>query len=134
MRTPRFVESQARRLAQNKFQSIYRDGAGDLYGLEGPVYYTMGRMFDAPESLQAKLLVQEFCAAAFGKSAQSMVAFYDQLYHGIELYSEYLGTRSPAWVYVNIYGQRRKHLTDPFQFLGFIYTPNLMTSLETQLS
>ena len=134
MRTPRFVESQARRLAQNKFQSIYRDGAGDLYGLEGPVYYTMGRMFDAPESLQAKLLVQEFCAAAFGKSAPSMLAFYDQLYHGIELYSEYLGTRSPAWVYVNIYGQRRKHLTDPFQFLGFLYTPNLMTSLETQLS
>lgn len=134
MRTPRFVESQARRLAKNKFQSIYRDGAGDLYGLEGPVYYTMGRMFDDPESLQAKLLVQEFCGAAFGKSAPSMLAFYDQLYHGIELYSEYLGTRSPAWVYINIYGQRRKHLTDPFQFLGFLYTPNLLTSLETQLA
>ncbi|MDB5341382.1 MAG: hypothetical protein JWN70_7001 [Planctomycetaceae bacterium] len=134
MRTPLYVESQARRLTRNKFHSIYRDGAGDLFGLEGPVYYTMGRMFDDPEKLEAKLLVHEFCSAAFGKSAPSMLAFYDQLYHGIELYSEYLGTRSPAWTYVNIYGQRRKLLTDPFQFLGFLYTPNLLTSLETQLA
>ncbi|MFM9961804.1 MAG: DUF4838 domain-containing protein [Planctomycetaceae bacterium] len=134
MRTPRFVESQVRRLTRNKFQSIYRDGTGDLFGLEGPVYYTMGRMFDDPETLSAKLLVQEFCGGAFGKSAPSMVSFYDQLYHGIELYSEYLGTRSPAWTYQNIYGQQRKFLTDPFQFLGFLYTPNLLTSLETQLA
>ena len=134
MRTPLFVESQVRRLAKNQFHSIYRDGAGDLYGLEGPVYYTMGRMFDDPEKLQAKLLVPEFCSAAFGKSAPSMLAFYDQLYHGIELYSEYLGTRSPAWTYHNIYGQRRKHITDPFQLMGFLYTPNLLLSLETQLA
>lgn len=134
MRTPLFVEAQAKRLSRNKFQSIYRDGSGDLHGLEGPVYYTMGRMFDDPENLRAKQLVHEFCGAAFGKSAPSMIAFYDQLYHGIELYSEYLGTRAPAWVYINMYGQRRKHLTDPFQFLGFLYTPNLLTALETQLS
>ena len=134
MRTPRFVESQAKRLTLNKFQSIYRDGPGDLYGLEGPVYYAMGRMFDDPEHLQAKLLVQEFCTAAFDKSSPSMIAFYDQLYHGIELYSEFLGTRSPAWVYHNIYGQRRKFLTDPFQFLGFLYTPNLLGSLESHLA
>jgi predicted negative regulator of RcsB-dependent stress response len=134
MRTPLFVESQVRRLARHKFQSIYRDGPGDLYGLEGPVYYTMGRMFDDPENLSAKLLVAEFCTAAFGKSAASMQSFYDQLYHGIELYSDYLGTRSPAWVYHNIYGQRRKHLTDPFQLLGFLYTPNLLASLESQLA
>ncbi|QDU29101.1 beta-D-glucuronidase [Anatilimnocola aggregata] len=134
MRTPRYVETQVRRLSRNKFQSIYRDGTGDLFGLEGPVYYTMGRMFDDPENLQAKLLVHEFCGAAFGKSAPSMLAFYDQLYHGIELYSEFLGTRNPAWSYQNIYGQRRKFLTDPFQFLGFLYTPNLLGSLETQLA
>lgn len=134
MRTPLFVESQVRRLTRNKFQSIYRDGTGDLFGLEGPVYYTMGRMFDDPENLSAKLLMQDFCGGAFGKSAPSMVSFYDQLYHGIELYSEFIGTRSPAWTYQNIYGQQRKFLTDPFQFLGFLYTPNLLASLETQLA
>ncbi len=134
MRTPRFVEAQVKRLVANKIQSVYRDGPGDLYGLEGPTYYTMGRMFDDPEHLSAKSLMHEFCGAAFGKSAPSMIAFYDQLYHGIELYSEYLGTRSPAWTYQDIYGRRRKHLTDPLQFLGFLYTPNLLSSLEQQLA
>lgn len=134
MRTPLYVESQVRRLTQNKFQSVYRDGAGDLFGLEGPVYYSMGRMFDDPENLQAKLLVHEFCGAAFGKAAAPMITFYDELYHAIELYSDFLGTRSPAWVYNDIYGQRRKNLTDPFQLLGFLYTPDLLASLETQLA
>ncbi len=134
MRTPLFVETQVRRLVRNRIASVYRDGPGDLYGLEGPVYYTMGRMFDDPANLNASLLVKEFCSASFGKSSPAMIQFYDQLYHAIELYSDYLGTRSPAWVYHNIYGQRRKHLTDPFQLIAFLYTPTLLASLETQLS
>ncbi|WP_197442541.1 DUF4838 domain-containing protein [Lignipirellula cremea] len=133
MRTPLYVESQTQRLTRNHFRSIYRDGAGNLFGLEGPVYYTMGRMFDDPENLQAKVLLHEFCGAAFGKAASPMLEFYGQLYHGIELYSEYLATRSPAWTYHNIYGQRRKHLSDPFQLLGFLYPPGLLASLEKQL-
>ncbi len=133
MRTPLFVESQVRRLVRNRIASVYRDGPGDLYGLEGPVYYTMGRMFDDSINLNANLLVKEFCNASFGKASLPMNQFYDQLYHAIELYSDYLGTRAPAWVYHNIYGQRRKHLTDPFQLMGFLYTPNLLASMETQL-
>ena len=134
MRTPLFVEAQVKRLVRNNIQSIYRDGPGQLFGLEGPVYYTMGRMFDDPESNQAKDLVQEFCGAAFGKAASPMLRFYDQLYHGIELYSQHLGTRSSAWTYHNIYGKRRKHLSDPFQLLGFLYTPNLLASLDKELA
>jgi len=134
MRTPRFVEAQAKRLASNHIQSVYRDGPGALYGLEGPVYYVMGRMFDDPENSQAKDLVHEFCGAAFGRAAPTMLRFYDQLYHGIELYSEYLGTRCPAWTYHDIYGRRHKHLSDPFQLLGFLYTPTLLESLEKALA
>jgi hypothetical protein len=134
MRTPRYVEEQVKRLVNNRFRSIYRDGPGTLFGLEGPVYYTMGRMFDDPAQLQAKNLVHEFCEAAFGRAAGPMIQFYDRLYHGIELYSEFLGTRSPAWTYQNIYGQSRKFLTDPFQFLGFLYTPSLLAELEAQLT
>ncbi len=133
MRTPLFVEAQVKRLTANKIQSVYRDGPGDLYGLEGPTYYTMGRMFEAPEKLTAKGLVHEFCGAAFGRSAPAMISFYSQLYHGIELYSNYLGTRDPAWTYHDIYGKRRKHLTDPLQFLGFLYSPNLLQALERDL-
>ena len=133
MRTPRFVETQARRLFHSKVQSLYRDGPGALYGLEGPVYYIMGRMFDDPENIQAKVLMHEFCGAAFGKAGPRMLRFYDQLYQAVEPYSEYLGTRCPAWTYTNIYGQRRKLLSDPFRLLSFLYTPNLLESLEKQL-
>jgi hypothetical protein len=133
MRTPGFIETQAKRLVANRIQSIYQDGPGSLQGLEGPVYYTMGRMFDDVENNQAKVLVHEFCDAAFGKAAPPMLQFYDQLYHDIELYSRFLGTRDPAWTYTDIYGRRRKSLTDPLQFLGFFYTPTLMASLEAQL-
>jgi hypothetical protein len=134
MRTPGFIETQAKRLVENHMQAIYQDGPGTMQGLEGPVYYTMGRMFDDAERNQAKVLVHEFCDAAFGKAAPPMLQFYDQLYHGIELYARQLGTRDPAWAYTDIYGRRRKHLTDPLQFLGFFYTPALLSSLEAQLS
>jgi len=136
MRTPGFVEAQAQRLVGNKIQALYRDGPGALFGLEGPVYYVMGRMFDDPEHNHAKDLVAEFCEAAFGKgkAARPMLRFYDRLYHGIELYSDYLGTRAPAWTYHDIYGKRRKLLTDPFQLLGFLYTPDLLAALENELA
>jgi hypothetical protein len=134
MRTPRYVEKQVKRLVANHFQAINRDGPGALYGLEGPVYYTMGRMFDDAANSQAKDLVHEFCEGAFGKAAGPMLRFYDQLYDGIELYSEYLGTRCPAWSYTDIYGRRHKSLTDPFQFLGFLYPPRLLASLDKELT
>lgn len=136
MRTPLFVEAQVKRLVQNHVQGVFRDGPGGLYGLEGPVYYVMGRMFDDAEHLQAKDLVAEFCEAAFGKerAARPMQRFYDQLYHAVELYSDYLGTRAPAWTYIDIYGKRRKSLSDPFQLLGFLYPPKLLTALEAELA
>ena len=134
MRTPRYVETQAKRFVSNRIQAIYRDGNGALYGLEGPVYYTMGRMFDDAERNHAKDLISEFCGGAFGKAAPAMLRFYDQLYHGIDLYAEYLGTRCPAWSYTDIYGRGQKTLTDPFQLLGFLYTPTLLAALEKDLA
>lgn len=134
MRTPRFIEAQVRRLVRDHIHGIHRDGPGLLFGLEGPVYYVMGRMFDDPENLQAQELVDEFCLAAFGEASAPMQEFYDRLYHGIELYSEYLGTRSPAWAYRDLYGQPRKYLTDPFQLIGFLYTPSLLASLDEDLT
>ncbi len=134
MRTPRYVETQARRLAKHNIRSIKRDGPGQLFGLEGPVYYTMGRMFDDPENLRAKDLVHEFCGAAFGEVSGTMLRFYDRLYHSIELYSEYLGTRCPGWSYKTIYGRSKKYLSDPFQLLGFLYTPSLLENLENDLA
>ena len=93
MRTPGFVESQVKRLVANHIQAIRRDGPGQLFGLEGPVYYVMGRMFDDPEHNTAKELMSEFCDAAFGRSSWYMRSFYNRLYHAITLYSDHIGTR-----------------------------------------
>jgi len=134
MRTPAYVEAQAKRLATNRIQSIYRDGPGQLFGLEGPTYYVMGRMFDDPEQNAAKDLLPEFCDAAFGESAFSMRSFYHQLFHAIVLYSDHLGTRSDVWTYPPIEGSRRpKTVTDPFQLLAFLYSPNVLSALEADL-
>ena len=76
-------------------------------------------------------VAREHCTSRGGPwvfMTPAMVQFYDQLYQGIELYSEYLGTRDPAWHYKNIYGQSKRFVYDPFQLLGFLYTPTLLTS------
>jgi hypothetical protein len=134
MRTPGFVETQVQRLAANRIQAIYRDGPGQLFGLEGPVYYVMGRLLDDPEQHRAKDLLPEFCDAAFGRSAWYMRSFYDQLNHAITLYSDHLGTRCDHWTYQPLEGRPRKTVTDPFQLLAFLYTPNLLAALDADLS
>jgi len=138
MRTPGFVEDQVKRLAANHIQSLYRDGPGQLFGLEGPVYYVMGRMFDDPEKNAAKDLLPEFCEAAFGNKSAAfyMRSFYDQLYHAIALYSDHIGTRCDIWTYQALAGEGRprKTVQDPFQLIAFLYTPNLLTALDADLS
>lgn len=138
MRTPGYIEQQVQRLAVNRIQSLYRDGPGQLFGLEGPVYYTMGRMFDDPANNHAKDLLPEFCEAAFqNKSiAFSMRAFYDELYHAIALYSDHIGTRTDVWTYKPLPtdARGRKTVTDPFQLIAFLYTPRVLATMEGHLA
>ena len=134
MRTPRYVEAQTKRMFKYNVRGITRDEAGLLFGMEGPVYYIMGRMLDDPEHNQAKDLMYEFCGAAFGKTAAPMMSFYNQLYHGIDSYAEYFATHSQGWCYSDIYGRSQKTLTDSFQLIGFLYTPKLLAALEKDLA
>ena len=134
MRTPQYVEKQVKRLAANKIDSIYRDGNGHLFGNEGPVYYVMGRMCDDPENNKALELLPEYYQAAFGKAAAPMRSYYDQLYHAINLYSDHIGTRNDAWSYKTLEGRGRKTVSDPFQFIAFLYPPHVLSGLETELS
>lgn len=137
MRTPGYVEKQVKRLAANKVQAIYRDGPGQLFGLEGPVYYVMGRMFDDPEKNTAKELLPEFCEAAFQNKSVAfyMRAFYDELYHAIALYSDHLGTRCDLWTFQPVpgVGRPRKTVQDPFQLITFLYPPQVLANMESHL-
>lgn len=138
MRTPGYIELQVQRLAANKVQALYRDGPGQLFGLEGPVYYTMGRMFDDPANNHAKDLIPEYCDAAFPDKSIAfyMRAFYDELYNAIALYSDHIGTRTDLWTFkplpTDVRG--RKTVQDPFQLIAFLYPPRTLASLEAHLS
>ncbi len=135
MRTPLYVETAANRLMAANVHSISRDGNGGIaYGLEGPTYYTMGRMFDGPGIHTAKELVIEFVNAAFGKSAPAMMSFYDQLYKSLEIYSRYMATREDGWSYIDIYGRGHKHLSNPEGIIAFLYPMELIKALEKQLA
>ncbi|HBJ35277.1 MAG TPA: hypothetical protein DDZ51_11095 [Planctomycetaceae bacterium] len=138
MRTPGFVEDQVKRLAANRIQSLYRDGPGQLFGLEGPVFYVMGRMFDDPDQNSARELLKEFYEAAFidPSTVFYMRSFYDQLYHAIALYSNHIGTRCDVWTYQSVQGEGRprKTVQDPFQLIAFLYTPNMLAALDSDLT
>ena len=134
MRTPGFLEKQAKWFYKNDNRSIFRDGFGIAFGLEGPSYYIFGRMFDDPENLRAKDLMYEFCGAAFGEAGPTMRRFYDKINYHIELYSSYLGTHGIGWTYKDIYGRKHKSMKDPFRFLAFLFPPRLLNALEAELS
>lgn len=135
MRTPLYVENAAKRLMAAKVHSIARDGnGGTAYGLEGPTYYTMGRMFDGPGAHTAKDLVIEYVSAAFGKSASAMMSFYDQLFNSLEIYSRYMATREDGWSFVDMYGRGHKHLSTPESIIAFLYPVELIQGMEKQLA
>ncbi len=132
-RTPTYVEAQVRRFFKNHVQGVYRDGFGELFGLEGPVYYVYGRLFDDPAGGSAKVLLEEFYEAAFGPAAAPMRAFYDKLYRRLAPYSDQIGVCCPDWQYTDAEGRSRKYLEDGFQMLGYLYSPDVMTALDGDL-
>ncbi len=135
MRTPLYVENAAKRLMAAEVRSISRDGnGGAAYGLEGPTYYTMGRMFDGPGTHTAKDLVTEYVSAAFGRAATPMIGFYDQLYNSLEMYARYMATREDGWAFTDIYGRKHKHLSNPEQIITFLYPVELIQGMEKQLA
>ncbi len=135
MRTPLYVENAAKRLMAAHVHSIARDGNGGIaFGLEGPTYYTMGRMFDGPGAHTAKDLVIEYVSAAFGKSASAMMGFYDQLFNSLEIYARYLATREDGWSFKDMYGRGHKHLSTPESIIAFLYPVELIQGMEKQLA
>ena len=134
-RTPLYVENAAKRLMAANVHSIARDGNGGIaFGLEGPTYYTMGRMFDGPGVHTAKNLVIEYVSAAFGKSAPAMMSFYDQLFNSLEIYARYMATREDGWSFVDMYGRGHKHLSAPESIIAFLYPVELIQGMEKQLA
>lgn len=65
----------ARMYMSHGVHGIYRCGYGELWGLEGPGYYVFNRMLRNPGA-DVAATVREFCTAAFGTAAETMLRFY----------------------------------------------------------
>ena len=124
-RTPKHLELQAKRLAEHNVKGICKGGCSDLYGLEGPAYYTFGLMYDDPENNSSEALVDEFCTAAFGAAKEPAMRFYERLNKGIEYYSDDIGIRCLDW---------NTFTRDSFELIRVLYKPELMSALEADLS
>ncbi len=76
---PSFIPEQLNLFRKNRVHAIYRCGFGELFGLEGPVYYAYGQLAgDAGRELNSAL--DEYCERAFGPASADMRTFFDRLY------------------------------------------------------
>ena len=69
--TPRQAAEALRQLVACKVKGIYFCGAGENWGAEGPVYYTLGRLAADP-SLEWRAAVDEYCRLTFGQAGVTM--------------------------------------------------------------
>jgi hypothetical protein len=121
--TPQSVGVQTKRFIDNKVKAIYRCGWGELFGLEGPVYYVYGRSFDEGQP-GYESLSNEFYKAAYGKAYVPMKAFFDCMYKRLELYANFLAGRCPAEKFAP---------SNPKPLLAYNFSPEVLEAMEKNL-
>lgn len=114
-RTPAFAAKQAKTFAANGVKGVYRCGFGELFGMEGPVYYVYGKMLEDPE-LDYETLLRDYYGRAYHESAAPMRAFFDALHKALDL-----GEKGGAG------------FGNPVNFFGAVYPPDVMEKLEKNL-
>jgi hypothetical protein len=82
--TPEFCKKQIKLFRNNHVRGIYRCGFGELFGLEGPVYYIYGELLGNP-NVSVKETLNYYCKAAFGKGGKYMLKFYNLLYKRVNI-------------------------------------------------
>ena len=82
--TPSVVAEQMKYMHEQGVNGLYIAGGMPKYwGLEGPMYYTIGRLIDHPERSPDEL-VQEYCQGIYGESSAPMIRFFDMYYSRID--------------------------------------------------
>ncbi len=123
--TPKFsanmAADQVRRFQKNNVLGVYRCGFGELFGLEGAVYYIYGKMFDDPSANPAKLRT-EYCLAAYGPAASGAM---NNFFRTID---ERIDSTPTAF-----HGVPTGVATDPMLLLPALWTPKVLESLESSL-
>ncbi len=116
---PKACEDQIRLFADNKVKGLYRCGFGELFGMEGPLYYAWGRGFDQPGEHTIRPLLDEFYAAAYGPARAPMKKFFTTLYDRLD--------------YFDAAQNNGKPITNPMLALSILYTPDVILTMEKNL-
>lgn len=124
-RTPLFCKTQAELFQKNNVKGIYKCGFGELFGLEGPAYYTYGRSFENSDKVpKSEIIADEFCKAAYGKSYIPMKKFFDTFNERLELYSSLIGGQCQ---YYNLLP------ANPRIIIAYNYSPDILDVMEKNL-
>lgn len=111
---------------------IYRCGYGNMFGMEGPQYWVFNHAVENPD-LDVDKAVDEYCTRAFGPvCAPQMRKFYETLdrrLRGINLMEG--GLDGGALRMTSSY--RDAQIQNPMELLSFVYTPDVLKTMETCL-
>lgn len=116
---PRSCEEQIILFHENHVKGLYRCGFGELFGMEGPLYYAWGRGFDNPGKNTIRTLLDEFYAAAYGRARAPMRKFFTVLYDRLDYFEHAQKFALP--------------ITNPLTALSMIYTPDMLSVMEKNL-
>ncbi len=129
-RTPLYCRNQAELFVKNSVKGIYKCGFGELFGLEGPAYYTFGRSFENSDKIPgAEMLVEEFCKAAYGKADVPMKKFFDTFNERLELYSS-------VEKFIGVSADEVQHnllSANPRIMITYNYSPDIIDVMEKNL-
>jgi hypothetical protein len=103
---------------------VYRCGFGELFGMEGPVYYLFGRLIDDPDA-DPNAVVKEYCDRAFGPAGDSMVEFFNTLDRRL-MAADLMENKGSE------YGSALPQ--NPLDLLAFIYTPEIAAKMDATLT
>lgn len=117
----KLAAEQVKRFLKYNVKGVYRCGFGEVYGLEGPVYYLYGKLFDDP-GLNVEKTVDEYCIAAFGaKAAPAMNNFFKLIDEAVDNYVD------------EYHGEKRALSRRPETLLSAMWTPQRLKKMENQL-
>lgn len=77
--TPKEVADEVRKFHRLGVIGFFNGGDGNNWGLNGPVFYTLGRMLGDP-ALDENELVREYCQGVYGEAGAIMTDFFRYLY------------------------------------------------------
>jgi hypothetical protein len=138
VRTPRYAEQVVRLYDKYRVKGVGLDSPpAIMWGLEGPTVYVYSRMFDDVAHNAAQQLVEEYVQAAYGPAAHAMSRLFEELHHTLEVYADVFGVDNGSFqLYTRTDGRRVRYLTwqTKLRLIGFLYPPETLTLLESQLA